>query len=74
MLAKTLLLLLGASLGSCGAKHRTPFEHEHSPEFLKATADRDPLDRLFVHLIPHSHDDIGWLKTIDEYYSGTNTH
>ncbi|EAS02485.2 glycoside hydrolase family 38 amine-terminal domain protein (macronuclear) [Tetrahymena thermophila SB210] len=23
----------------------------------------------YVHLIPHSHDDYGWLYTIDEYYS-----
>ena len=28
-------------------------------------------DRLYVHLIPHSHDDVGWLKTVDEYFSGT---
>jgi hypothetical protein len=27
---------------------------------------------LTVHLIPHSHDDVGWLKTVDEYYSGTD--
>ncbi|KAL4477150.1 hypothetical protein ABPG72_008884 [Tetrahymena utriculariae] len=24
---------------------------------------------IYVHLIPHSHDDYGWLYTIDEYYS-----
>ncbi|XP_025413400.1 lysosomal alpha-mannosidase-like isoform X2 [Sipha flava] len=27
---------------------------------------------LNVHFIPHSHDDVGWLKTIDQYYFGTN--
>jgi len=26
---------------------------------------------MTVHLIPHSHDDVGWLKTVDQYYSGS---
>ena len=27
---------------------------------------------LTVHLVPHTHDDVGWLKTVDQYFIGSN--
>jgi hypothetical protein len=28
--------------------------------------------KLNVHIISHTHDDVGWLKTVDQYYYGAN--
>ena len=29
-------------------------------------------DKLQIHLVPHTHNDVGWLKTVDEYFYGGN--
>ncbi|KAF6169447.1 hypothetical protein GIB67_021450 [Kingdonia uniflora] len=36
------------------------------------TSERIIANKLNVHLVPHTHDNVGWLKTVDRYYGGSN--
>ena len=61
---------------SHGALAPIEWEHKHTREYLdKLEADFAASGQhLYVHIIPHSHDDVGWLKTPDEYFMGSNQH
>uniref|UniRef100_A0A8C9TTQ7 Alpha-mannosidase n=1 Tax=Scleropages formosus TaxID=113540 RepID=A0A8C9TTQ7_SCLFO len=40
------------------------------PKQSRASCPATQPSMLNVHLVPHTHDDVGWLKTVDQYYYG----
>ena len=69
-MASTLLLLLVGVLAAAAAR-------EASAAYMGANASAGASaaaaeGKLTVHLVPHSHDDVGWLKTVDQYFVGSN--
>ena len=40
--------------------------------YVAVNAKSYPADKLNVHVLSHTHDDPGWLKTVDQYYYGSN--
>ena len=50
---------------------------EEDPRFYSRTSKYSSINNndgrtLNVHVVPHTRDDVGWLKTIDQYYHGWN--
>ena len=78
---KSLLLTLAALGLTHAAKivpHELNIDHSHHQKkggFLQSEEssmnETQPNSTpLFIHLVAHSHDDVGWLKTVDGYFSG----
>jgi lysosomal alpha-mannosidase len=36
-----------------------------------ATCNLGKADKLNVHIVPHTHDDVGWIRTVEEYFYGS---
>lgn len=61
----TIIAILFVS-ASCALRFQ---DEEMMLQHHKETPDPNGPD-VTVHIIPHSHDDVGWLKTVDEYFYG----
>ncbi|XP_050428079.1 lysosomal alpha-mannosidase-like [Adelges cooleyi] len=58
------LFLVGTFAGPCGNRNTGKCGYESCHPIKDGY--------INVHFVPHSHDDVGWLKTVDQYYYGTN--
>ncbi len=45
---------------------QTPLRNKFKEQY--AIADKG-FDNFVIHVVPHSHDDLGWTRTIDQYWN-----
>ena len=58
-------------------KEPTPYRPTPTPPPSESSCGYDSCpkmdpDKINVHLVAHSHDDLGWRKTFDQYFYGVN--
>ena len=65
------MLLLAGSVSAVPIQRQRP-EDPFKPGCITSGAPRDGDGVINVHIVSHSHDDVGWLKTVDQYFYGAN--
>ena len=63
------LLLLTADVITANKNMDNGQYHVHNPKpGVKTYKTGGPVT---IHVVPHSHDDVGWLKTVEQYFDGS---
>jgi CBS-domain-containing membrane protein len=74
MIHKTTKKLIAAIIAASSLVSAEPTndhgQYHHHLLSDKATKSYKTGGPVTVHVVPHSHDDVGWLKTVDEYFDG----